>query len=91
MNRTQFSACVSADLSLVNYYSVIQKSYFILLIHVFRPVESDIHFRRPKPETLDNPKKNLDYRGFPDSADGYGHWISGFRFYRSNDHEKVYL
>ena len=41
-----------------------EKMYF-LLIYVFQPIEfkSDVHFRRPEPKTLDNPKKKTKIHG----------------------------
>ena len=64
---------------------------FFLLIYVFWPVESEVHFCRPEPENLDNlkKKKKKKKRNFPDSAyrefqvpaDKYGHrvWIQKVR------------
>ena len=37
--------------------------------------ESETHFRRSEPETLDNQEKIPDYREFPVPVDEKGHWI----------------
>ena len=56
------------DILMYNGFGIIllhiKKDLFSFSIHVFRPVESksNVHFRRPEPENLDNPEKQGIFR-----------------------------
>ena len=45
--------------------------------------KSDVHFRRPKAENLDNPEKNTIFRITGGFQIGWWKWTHGFRFYMS--------